>query len=280
MDPVQHRPHSLVLRSRRTLSLSTITELWEFRGLIVRFAKRDVILRYRQTALGVVWVLLQPILGAAVLAFAFGTVAGVKGPDGVPFFVFAYFGYLAFALMASSFTKAADSVRANSAMVTKVFFPRAVLPLASLASAVVDFLVAFSVGVILLLVTGIGVTFRIIAMPAVVLLAVVVGLGPGLVAAALMVRYRDVQYVLPVAVQILLYGSPVAYEFSSAPERAQTILRLNPGVGVTEALRWVVLPSDAVDGRSVISAAVIGVVFLLFGLAYFTLREEAFADVI
>ncbi len=276
----QRVARTVVIRPRRSASLAAITEIYEFRQLFVRFAKRDIILRYRQTALGVVWVILQPLLGAGVLSFVFGSVANLPAPAGIPYFVFAYFGFLGFGAMSGTFTKAAESVRANAAMVTKIFFPRAILPMATCGSTAVDFAVSLGLGIILLLVTGVALTPRILLTPLVFLMALLVGLGPGLVAAALMVRYRDVQYIVPVGVQMFLFASPVAYQFSTVPGSVRPWLRLNPGVGVLEAIRWCALGTSEIDRVAVVVSLAVGLVGAVAGLAYFTSKEQGFADVI
>ena len=186
-------------------------------GSAHRFAARDLTLRYRQTFLGVVWVVLQPLLGAGVLSFAFGTVAGLNAPAGVPYFVFTFAGMTAWNLFSTLTLRSGSSLVGNASMIQKVFFPRLLLPASSLLSTLVDLGVSLVVLAILLVLSSIWAGAALLILPFWLLLFCLVGLGLGLVTGALAVRYRDVQYVLPVAMQFLLFASPIAFSLASAP---------------------------------------------------------------
>jgi len=271
-------PHIVIRPPSRWASVD-VREVWEFRDLLTRFAIRDLKRRYKQTALGVVWVLLQPLLTAGIFSFVFGQVAGLPS-DGVPYFAFAYAGMMSWSLFSASVTKISGSLIGNAQLISKVFFPRLVLPLSTLGSTIVDFVIALAMGVVVVLAAGVTPTAALLLLPLWTIVALMLGAGIGLVAAALMVSYRDVAYVVPVAVQMLLYASPVAYSMSAVPERAQRIVGLNPLTGLMEAFRWSMLgtaaPSPALVAYTLAAA---GVVFFV-GTLVFTRMERRFADVI
>ena len=269
-----------VIRPRKGWVLADPRELWEFRELLRRFAARDITLRYRQTALGVIWVILQPLLGAGILSFVFGGVAKLPGPAGVPYFVFSLTGMVAWTAFSQTALRASTSLISNAQLVQKAFFPRLLLPLSTTVSTLVDVAVSMVLLAVLLAVYGIWAGAAILTLPFWLLLATAAGLGLGLITSALMVRYRDVGYVLPVAIQFLLFASPVAYEVSSAPAGAQWAFTINPLTGILEGMRWSVLgtpaPSLGMAGYS-IAATVLAV---LVGLLIFSRMERQFADVI
>jgi lipopolysaccharide transport system permease protein len=246
---------------------------------LARFAARDLTLRYRQTFLGIIWVVLQPLLGAAVLSFVFGTVAGVQGPPGVPYFVFTFTGMTAFNLFSTLGNRASFSLIGNASMIQKVFFPRLLLPLSTLLSTLVDLGVSVAVLVVLLVANGIWAGAQILLFPAWLLLFAAMGMGVGLVAASLTVRYRDVQYILPVTMQFLLFASPIAYSVSGLGKRSW-FFALNPLTGALEGVRWSVLGTTAPSLGATVYSVFAGVVAMLAGLVVFSRMERQFADVI
>ncbi|BDI28884.1 transport permease protein [Capsulimonas corticalis] len=242
-------------------------------------ASRDVKLRYRQTALGVAWVVLQPLIAAAIFAFVFGHVAKLKSA-GAPYFAFAFAGMLAWTAFNNTLTKVSGSLVQNSHLVSKIFFPRLVLPISMLLSSVIDFAVSLVVMVILMVIYGIAPHLQILLTPVWFLLILLLSLGVGLIASALMVPYRDVQYIIPVATQFLLYASPVAYALASVPARWQSLYGLNPLVGLLEGFRWSLLGTAAPAWREVLYAAAFSLVMFVLGAYYFKHMERRFADVI
>lgn len=254
-------------------------EVWEFRDLFRRFVARDLTLRYRQTALGVIWVVLQPLLGAGILSFVFGQIAHLPS-DGVPYFSFAYVGMLAWNTLAATITKISTSLIGNQQLISKIFFPRLVLPLSTLGSTMVDFAVAFGMLIVILFAQGVHVGWTILTFPIWLVLLVLLGSGIGLGAASLMVSYRDIGYVLPVLLQIGLYASPVAYSVAAVPSAVRWVVNVNPLTGLLEGFR------SAFLGRAVPSAGAIGwsaacsVFAFLLGALVFANRERRFADVI
>lgn len=254
-------------------------ELWEFRDLLVRFVRRDLTLRYRQTALGVIWVVLQPLLAAGAFAFVFGRVAGLSS-EGVPYFAFAYAGMLAWNLFNGAVSRMSSSLVSNSALVSKIFFPRLVLPFSTLGSLLVDHLVALAMMVVVVVVAGVTPGWAVVTLPLWVAVVLLQATGIGLIAAALMVPYRDVTYVVPVATQILLYASPVAYSLAAVPESARRWVELNPLTGVLEGFRWCLLDIGSVSVGTTMWSVGFAVVVFLVGATVFTRMERSFADVI
>ena len=198
-------PHT-VIGPPGPLHLPRWSELWEAREVLWRFGQRDILLRYRQTLIGVAWVILQPIVTAGVFALVFGRVAQLP-TGGIPYFLFGYVGTLLWTVFASTVNRAAGSLVSNQALVSKVFFPRLLVPLSTCVSVLVDFLVALVIGFGLLWWFGVWPGWAILTIPVWVTLCVALAMGIGLAAAAIMVRYRDIAYVLPWAVQTLLYAS-------------------------------------------------------------------------
>lgn len=254
-------------------------ELWEFRDLLVRFAARDVTLRYRQTALGVTWVILQPLLAAGVFTFVFGKVAALPS-EGVPYFAFSYAGMLGWNLFNSTISKFSASLVGNSGLVSKIFFPRLVLPLSTLGSTLIDFGVALGMMAVILLLAGVTPGAGLVALPLWILLATLLGGGVGLMAAALTVKYRDVGYVLPVVTQILLYATPIAYSLSRVPASALVWVKLNPLTGVMVGFRWSLLDTTRPDTFMIVWGCCASALLFIAGAAVFTRMERQFADVI
>jgi lipopolysaccharide transport system permease protein len=247
----------------------------------LRFAARDITLRYRQTALGVAWVILQPLLAAGILSFVFGNVADLPAPYDIPYFLFTLVGMVGWTAFSQVATRSAGSLVANAGLVQKIFFPRVLLPLSSTCSTMVDVAVSLGlVAVVLVVQGGSHSGAGIVTFPVWLVMFVVIGLGLGLTSCALMVNYRDVGYVLPVAVQFLLFLSPVAYTLNSVPASTRTLYELNPLAGLLEGLRWSLLgtprPSVGLALYSTLSSAAIFVV----GLLVFHRLERGFADVI
>ncbi|MCB7137048.1 ABC transporter permease [Cellulosimicrobium marinum] len=261
------------------LNLPRWREMWASREVLYRFAQRDLILRYRQTALGVAWVIIQPLAAAGIFSIVFGEVANLSSGD-VPYIVFSLAGMLAWTLFSGIATRSASSLVGNQALVSKVFFPRLLVPLSTVFSVAVDFLVGLALAVVLLFVFGINPGWAVLTLPVWAVLAALLGAGIGIAASALMVRYRDVGYVLPWLFQILLYASPVAYALSEVPARLQPLFAANPITWVLETFRWSLLGTPAPPGWQMIALAVVAPVVFLGGVLVFQALEREFADVI
>ena len=251
----------------------------EHRDLLAAFAVRDLRLRYRQTALGIAWVVLQPLLGAGLFAFVFGKVAGLSS-HGVPYFVCSFAGLLGWTLFANVITKAGTVMIQNAGVITKIYFPRILLPLSAMLSSLVDFAVGLGVMAILLAVAHIGLAPRILLFPAWIAMLLVLALGCGLIAGALGVKYRDVPYIMPVLIQFLTYGSPVGYGMMDVPARLQRWLWLNPLSAPLEACRWSLLGVGKLNAHALAYSAVVALAALGIGAWLFNWMETSFADVI
>lgn len=258
-------------------------DLWQFRDLLLSLAGRDLKLRYKQTALGVIWVVLQPLLAAGVFSFVFGKVARLPS-DGLPYFLFSYAELLGWNLFASTLTKTSGCLVGNSQLISKVFFPRLVLPLSTIPSVMVDFGVAMAMMIVLMCLYRVPPTVGVLMLPILMAILLLLALGVGLCAAALTVSYRDVQYILPVVLQILMYASPIAYGLKFAMERVpgklQAIYLLNPLSTPLEAFRASLLGTDWPPIRWLLYATGMAVGVFLFGAFSFKRMERKFADVI
>jgi lipopolysaccharide transport system permease protein len=274
-DSDQH----LLLEPRRRWGLSDLAEVWQFRSLLAQLARRDITLRYRQTALGVVWVVLQPLIAAGLFAVVFGRVAGLKS-NGVPYVVFSYAGLLAWTTFSTYLTKASASLVGNSGLVSKVYFPRIVLPLSTIAGVALDFVVSLALMAVLLGATGTSPGWGLVLLPVWLVLVLSLSAGLGLLMASLAVRYRDITYVLPVLVQFLLYASPVAYALSAVPHSLRPYFIANPMTGLLEAYRWSLLGVGSLNVGYVLYSAGFAILALALGWFAFARMERSFADVI
>ncbi|SMF26368.1 lipopolysaccharide transport system permease protein [Cellulosimicrobium cellulans J34] len=261
------------------LNLPSWREVWGAREVAVRLAQRDLIVRYRQTVLGITWVLLQPLVSAGIFTIVFGQIADLSSGE-TPYFLFTLAGMLAWNLFNGSLGRASSSMVGNSSLVQKVFFPRLLVPLSSVASVVVDFLVGLALAVVLLFVYGINPGWPILLLPVWVLLIVMIGCGLGLASAAYMVKYRDVGYVLPWLVQSLLYASPVAYSLSEVPDRLRWLFEINPITWFLEAFRWSLVGTESPVGWQVLALVVGAPLILFLGILVFQSNEREFADFI
>lgn len=277
------RPYLRVQPDTGWLALN-LKEIWRFRDLLSTLATRDVKLRYRQTALGVIWVILQPLLGAGILTFVFNTL--LKAPTGgVPPFVFSFAGMLAFTLFSSILTKASTSLVQNAQMISKVFFPRLILPLSVTFSSFLDLAVGLVVMALLLLFYGIMPGFGLLLLPLWMFFITLLALGGGLFFGALMVSYRDVQYVVPVLMSLLTFASPIAYSVSLVISRLPMASRpfyflFNPFASLLEAFRWSIIGRGDVQWGYVAFAALVSVAVFIVGALAFKSMEGKFADVI
>jgi homopolymeric O-antigen transport system permease protein len=254
-------------------------ELWQFRDLLFTLSNRDLKLRYKQTALGVIWVVLQPLLAAGVFSFVFGKVAKMPS-DGMPYFLFSYAGLLGWNLFNNTLTKSSGCLIGNSHIISKVFFPRLVLPLSTVPSTLVDFAVAAGMMAVLMVVYHVAPTPGLLLLPLWMALLTLLSLGIGLITAALAVSYRDVTYILPVFTQLLMYASPIAYAASAVPERLRTYYQLNPLAPILEAFRWSLLLRGDMQPAPLAYATLCSVVVFVVGLYSFKRMERKFADVI
>ncbi|RJQ53060.1 MAG: ABC transporter permease [Actinobacteria bacterium] len=255
-------------------------DLWAYRELLATLALRDLKVRYKQTELGAAWAIIQPFLLMVVFTLIFGGGFGQKAADGSPYPIFSYAALLPLTYFTNAIAQSGNSMIESANLITKVYFPRLVIPLAAVIAGLVDFGIAFAVLVAMMLFYGIVPGPAILLLPLLLLLAMLAALGIGLWLAALNVEYRDVRYVIPFVVQFWLFFSPVIYPLSRVPSKWRLVYSLNPMVGVIQGFRWALLgkvPFPAVE--LAISLAVV-IALLTGGLFYFRRMERTFADVV
>jgi lipopolysaccharide transport system permease protein len=240
-------------------------------------AGRDVKLRYKQTGLGVTWVILQPLVAAAIFTIMFGRFAKLPS-DGHPYIVFVFSGVLIWNYFAQVLQRAGNSLITDARLITKVYFPRLAIPLASTFSALIDLLVALVVLAILMVVYGIQPTWRLLTLPLFIGLAAVTATGVSLWLSALNVKYRDFVHAMPFLLQVWMFASPVAYSASIVPEKWRALYSLNPAVAFIEGSRWAVVGSSSISLQMVLITAVVASLVLVGGAFFFRRVERGFAD--
>lgn len=256
-------------------------DLWRYRELFLILAWRDISVRYKQTIIGVAWAIIRPFLTMVVFTVIFGQVAGLPSDGDAPYALMVFAGLLPWSLFATSLSEASNSLIGNERLISKVYFPRLIVPASTVVTELVDFL--FS----LVILFGLMVYFRyppswsILLMPLFILLAMLASLGPGLWATALNVKYRDFRYVIPFVVQFGLYISPVGFSSSAIPEQWQLIYSLNPMVGVIDGFRWCILGGDSpIYWPGFLLSLLVVAFFLWLGVSQFRKTEKTFADLI
>lgn len=268
-----------IIRPPGRFNLPSWRALWDGREILYRFGQRDILLRYRQTAIGVAWVVIQPLASAGIFSLVFGGIAGLPS-GGLPYFVFSFAGLLGWNLFNGVVTRASGSLVANQALVSKVFFPRLLVPLSSVISVLLDFVVAFALFVVMLFIFGINPGWAMLALPAWIALTLLLACGIAAAASAWTVKYRDVTYLLPWIMQLLLYATPIAYSLDVVPQNLRWAFNLNPLTWLMEGYRWSLLGLAAPDSWQIIALVVTSVVVFLGGVLVFQNMERGFADVI
>jgi len=272
-------PETIFLRPSQGWSALNLRDLWVYRELIFFLIWRDIKVRYKQTALGAAWAVLQPLLTMIVFTFFFGNLLDVNS-DGLPYPVFSYTALLPWGLFSKAIGDAGRSLVLNRNMLTKIYFPRLVIPIASVVSGLIDFAIAFVVLMGLMWYYRITPTAAVWALPFLLLLALVTALGVGLWLSALNVIYRDVGYVIPFLTQLWFYITPIVYSSSELPDSLKVIYALNPMVGVVDGFRWALLGTDTAPGVMLLVSSIMAVVVMVTGLYYFRRMERTFADMI
>jgi lipopolysaccharide transport system permease protein len=266
------------LHPARRWALPAFGELWQARELLYFLVWRDVKVRYKQTVLGAAWAILQPLAAMLIFTVVFGRVVKVAS-DGVPYALFTYVGLLPWTYFAQAVTQQANSLIGSAHLVTKVYVPRVILPLAAGVGALIDLAIAFVILVPLMAWSGVAPAPAALLAPAFVLLGVGAAFAAGIWLAALNVRYRDVRYALPFFIQLGLFATPVVYPSSLLSEPWRTVSGLNPMTGVVEGLRWSLLGTPF-PGRALLVSAVSVLILLVAGLTFFQRVEDEFADVV
>jgi lipopolysaccharide transport system permease protein len=276
----KHEPTTIYIKPSRGLAALNLRDLWIYRELIFFMVWRDVKVKYKQTLLGMAWAVVQPVMTMLVFTFVFDRVANLP-TDGIPYEVFSFTALLPWGLFVTALNQGSRSLVAHNNMVTKIYFPRLILPMSSVFSGLVDFAIAF---VILL---GLMVYYKVMpawqvlwTLPLFLLLGVVTALGVALWLSAINVKYRDVNHALPFLTQFWLFATPVAYSFSHLSEKAKLLLSLNPMTGVVNGFRWALLGSGTGPDITLWISVVISILIFISGLFYFRSMEKTFADTI
>ncbi len=269
----------IILKPTQGWGSLNLGEIWLYRELVYFLTWRDLKVRYKQTALGAGWAILQPVLSMVVFSIFFGGLLNVSS-EGVPYPIFSYAALLPWGVFAKALNDTGRSLVSNRAMLTKIYFPRMVIPLASTLSGLVDFLIAFLVMLGLMLYYQISPTANVWTLPLFLLLAVVTALGVGLWLSSMNVLYRDIGYMIPYITQLWFYVTPIVYPASEVPEQWQFIYALNPMVGVVEGFRWALLNTADAPSPLILVSAFIALVIFITGMFYFRRMEKTFADMV
>ena len=278
-------PGTVVLRPSRGWTALNLRDLWLYRELVYFMTWRDLKVRYKQTLLGVSWAVLNPFLQMVIFSIIFGQLAKVSS-DGLPYPLFSFTALLPWTLFANALNNASRSLVSHQNMVTKIYFPRLVLPLASVVAGVVDFLLAFLVLIGMMIyynvtgVTHLTLNWAMLTLPLFLLLALVTALGAALWLSALYVKYRDVNYIIPFLAEVWKYLSPVVYSTTLIPAKWQLIYSLNPMAGVVNGFRWALLGTPTPPDIHLVASVAVALFLLVSGLFYFRNMEKTFADTI
>lgn len=269
----------LIIENKGRLLNIDWRELWEFRELLYALVGRELKIRYKQTAIGVSWVLLQPLVTMLIFTVLFGGLAKIPS-DGVWYPVFALAALLPWTYFSQAITRAGGVLVSNANLVSKIYFPRILLPLSAVVAPLVDFLLSLVLLFGLLMYARIPLTWKVVTLPAFVLIAMITAMGVSLVVAAMNVKYRDVGHAIPFLMQIWMFLSPIVYPVSLVPEKWRFLYGLNPMTGVIEGFRWALLDQTAPDVKVMAASVIVFLVFLFGSLVYFRQMERQFADVI
>jgi lipopolysaccharide transport system permease protein len=283
-----HSSHSLsylpdkplvIIEPRRSWVALDVRGLWPYRELLYFLTWRDVKIRYKQTLFGVAWAVMQPLFTMIVFTLFFGRLAGMPS-DGVPYPLFAYAGLLPWTFFANAITSSSNSLVGSANLITKVYFPRMIIPTAAVAAGLVDFAIAFVILIGLMAYYGVGVTWNMLMLLPLVALTTLLALGTGMLLSALNVKYRDVRFVLPFLVQLWMFVSPVIYPMSIVPETWQWVLALNPVSGIIENLRVALFGQRDFDWLSLATSAALTFALLIYSAYTFRRMEQSFADTV
>jgi lipopolysaccharide transport system permease protein len=271
--------HRTVIKPSKGWLPLDLGEIWTYRELLGMFAWRDVSVRYKQSVAGIGWAIIQPLLTMVIFTIIFGKFAKLPS-DGLPYPVFAYCALLPWNYFAQSLSGSSDSLVGSSYLITKVYFPRLILPMSKVFAGLIDFAVAFVILIGMMVWYGITPTQGTLLLPVFMLIAMVTALGVGLWFTALNVKFRDVRFIVPFVTQFWMYASPVAYATSLVPERWRWVYGLNPMVGVIEGFRWALLGKAAPDPAMMLVSSSAVCIILVSGLFFFRKMETTFADVV
>ena len=273
------KPWDIIISPPQGWAPLNLKELRGYHELLYFLIWRNLKVRYKQTVLGGAWAIIQPFLTMVVFSIFFGRLAGLSS-EGLPYPIFAYAALVPWTFFANAVSQASNSLLDHERMITKIYFPRLLLPMASVLSGLLDFLIAFSILIGMMIWYGLMPTAAIWLVPFFVLMAALTALGVGIWLSALHVRYRDIRYVIPFLIQFWLFCTPIAYSSSLVPAKWQALYGLNPMTGVVEGFRWALLGLQPISVTMMIISLVIAVLVLIAGLYYFRRTEETFADLV
>jgi lipopolysaccharide transport system permease protein len=276
----KHEPTTIYIKPSKGLAALNLRDLWIYRELVFFMVWRDVKVKYKQTLLGMAWAVVQPVMTMLVFTFVFDRVANLP-TDGIPYEVFSFTALLPWGLFVTALNQGSRSLVAHNNMVTKIYFPRLILPMSSVFAGLVDFAIAFVILVGLMFYYQVTPAWRLLwTLPLFLLLAVITALGVALWLSAINVKYRDVNHALPFLTQFWLFATPVAYSFSTLSENLQLFLSLNPMTGVVNGFRWALLGSGNGPDITLWISVLISILIFVSGLFYFRSMEKTFADTI
>ena len=270
-----------VIRIRPTRGWASLhlRDVWEYRELLYFLALRDIKVRYKQTVFGVAWVVIQPLVTTLIFSVIFGNLAKIPS-ENLPYAVFALAGLVPWNFFASAFARGSASLVGSANLISKVYFPRLIIPIAGVLAGLVDFAIVLVLVLALMFFYGAGITPALFFLPLYILLVIAIALGVSLWLSALYVQYRDVGYVVPFLAQFWLYATPVVYPASLIPERWRVLYALNPMVSVVEGFRWALLGTHTAPGAMTMVSAAVALALLISGSFYFRRMEQSFADVL
>ncbi len=274
------KPETVIIQPVKGLVALNLRDLWIYRELVYFLTWRDLKVRYKQSVLGVLWAIIKPFLAMVVFTIFFGNLAKLPS-DGLPYPIWSYTGLLPWEFFAAALSVSARSMLTSGNMVSKIYFPRIIVPLASVFANLVDFLIAFVILIGMMIFYHITPTINMLWLPAFMLLSVITALGVGLWFSALLVMYRDINYMLPFITQIWMFISPVVYASSVVPEKWRVLYSLNPMAGVVEGFRWALLGTQqSISPLMIAISSVIALTLFISGLFFFRRMERVFADMI
>ncbi len=278
-NPESRKLRETVIEPSRRWQIINFRELWEYRELLFILALREVQLRYRQTFLGVAWVILQPLVTTVIFTFIFGGLLGAES-ENVQYELFTFAGLLPWNIFSQSLQRGGISLTRDIRLITRIFFPRVIIPIANALSTLVDFFVSLLILFILLLIYQVPISLSILILPALIILTMILSIGIGVIFAALNVYYRDFTYVLPFVIQVWMYASPLAYSTLIIPDSLSWLYKLNPMVGVIDGFRWAIFQSTEFPLNSILYSFGTSVSIFIIGMLIFRRLESRFADVI
>lgn len=280
VTPQSLRSYYLLIKPSTGWVSLKLGELWEYRELLYFLTWRDIKVRYKQTVLGAAWAIIQPFSTMVIFSLFFGNLAKIPS-DGIPYPIFSYAALVPWTFFAYGLQQSSNSLVASSNLLKKIYFPRLIIPISSVFSGIVDFVLAFIVLLLMMMTYGIYPSINIVFVPFFLLLALVTSLGIGTWLSAMNVQFRDVRYTIPFIIQFWMFATPIAYPSSLIEDDIlRTVYGINPMTGVIEGFRWSLLRTDTAPGPIILVSSLVAVLLLISGIYYFRHQEKTFADVV